>query len=79
MLNMNVSHKCTSTVTVEHKHASAEANNLCYIATLPKTSSVPHKNRFHGLEDRSSCVLYEEQTLLSLSGSTESASDLKRV
>lgn len=78
--NMNVrSHKCTSTGTVEHKHVSAEANNLSYITTLSKTSSLPHKNRFHGLEDRSSCVLYEEQPLLSLSGRTENASDLKRV
>lgn len=73
---MNVwSHKYTSTGTVEHKHVSAEANNLCYITTLSKTS----KNRFHRLEDRGSCVLYKEQPLLSLSASTENASDLKRV
>lgn len=52
--NMNArSHKCTSMGTVEHKHAGAEANNLCYITTLSKTS----KNRFHSLADRSWCVL----------------------
>lgn len=73
------SHKCAFTGAVEHKHSSAEANNLCFIAKLSGTSGLPHKTRFHGFGDRSSCVLYEEQTRLSLSGSRENASDLKRV
>lgn len=76
--NMNVrSHKCAFTGGTQT--CSAEANNLCCITTLSKTSSLPHKNRFHCSEDGSSCVLHEEEPLLSLSGSTENASDPKRV